>query len=89
MAKPQRRKPLSENGCLSLWNAIVSGPVPEKKSAFQKMLPSLAKTDLACILLRSGRERGCGLSSLQRPRTSSGLGRSTDSELPGRTNFKS
>jgi hypothetical protein len=45
------------------------------------MLPSLAKTDIAYILLRSGREPGCGLSSLQRPRTSSGLGQPTDSDL--------
>ena len=46
------------------------------------MLPSLAKTDLACILLRNGREPGCVLSSLQRPRTASGLGQSIDSDLP-------
>jgi len=30
MVKPRRPVPLSETGCLSLWKAIVSGPVPKK-----------------------------------------------------------
>jgi hypothetical protein len=48
-----------------------------RKVALLKMLPSLAEADLAYILLRTGRKSGCGSNSLQRPRTSSGLG------LPG------
>ena len=73
VASPSRRTDAYRSGTLSCLALCL-----RRKSAFQKMLPSLAKADLAYILLRSGRELGCGLSSLQRPRTSSGLGRSTD-----------
>ena len=69
VASPIQRSDVYRSGTLSCLALCL-----RRKGAFLKMLQSLAKKDLAYILLSGGREPGCGLSSPQRPRTSSGLG---------------